>query len=554
VDALGNAFIAGWTSGSLGGPNAGRSDAFLAKYDASGNLLWTRQFGTSDYDYGTAVAADTKGNVYIAGHSSRPWSDAFIAKYDGSGNLLWTREILGSEAPSLAVDVLGNVYVCGDTCRSLGGPNAGDSDAYVSKYNGDGNLLWTCQLGTSASDESSSVAVDKKGNVYFSGWTYGSLGAPNAAGRDALLVRLRPVPPHFTQGNGSDWADDPLLGSSTTIKKAGCYVSSIAMMLNLFGHNVNPGELNRFLSDVIPGTSPRLAFGSIPQSTNYGQIDGFAGLPVSFDTKTFGKSLSRGELVEEIGQIVEQYGPVFLRVPQWGRGEESFPEYKHAIIAWKVEDGQIFIRDPGSPRSGLDPTRDLKTLTLDDYVAWVNGSVGNPKFRLDTEYGFLLDGKYTYAFVKESDSPDRIRGAAHSPIEFVITDPMGRRVGYDPVLGMPYLEIPESDYWRVGSIVAPDGTLVLDADEPIDFQIGEVLDGAYTLEVFGLGPGSWSINLGIDSVSGFDPRQLVFAGTVDMGSYQRLTFYVPEPAALGLLFIGGLALMRRRRKLLLLKP
>ena len=47
VDADGNAFISGETEGSLGGPNAGGGDVFLAKYDSAGNLLWTDQLGTS---------------------------------------------------------------------------------------------------------------------------------------------------------------------------------------------------------------------------------------------------------------------------------------------------------------------------------------------------------------------------------------------------------------------------------------------------------------------------------------------------------------------------
>ncbi len=48
ADGLGNVYISGYSDGSLEGPNAGGSDAFVSKYDASGTLQWTRQFGTSD--------------------------------------------------------------------------------------------------------------------------------------------------------------------------------------------------------------------------------------------------------------------------------------------------------------------------------------------------------------------------------------------------------------------------------------------------------------------------------------------------------------------------
>ena len=45
ADHLGNVFVSGYTQGNLGGPNMGDFDAFLSKYNASGNLLWSREFG-----------------------------------------------------------------------------------------------------------------------------------------------------------------------------------------------------------------------------------------------------------------------------------------------------------------------------------------------------------------------------------------------------------------------------------------------------------------------------------------------------------------------------
>ena len=67
ADGLGNVYISGYTEGSLGGPNAGIYDAWLAHYDGAGNQTWIRQFGTTDHDEALAAGPDGAGGVYVSG-------------------------------------------------------------------------------------------------------------------------------------------------------------------------------------------------------------------------------------------------------------------------------------------------------------------------------------------------------------------------------------------------------------------------------------------------------------------------------------------------------
>ncbi|NOY40985.1 MAG: hypothetical protein GXP26_03990 [Planctomycetes bacterium] len=199
ADGLGNVYISGFTSSGFEGPNAGIFDAFVSKYDASGSFLWTKQLGTSGIDFSWGVSADGLGNVYISGRTdgsldgpSAGNADAFLSKYDASGTLLWTEQLgtsSGEESTSVSADGLGNVYISGYTWGSLGGPNVGGADAFLSKYDASGSLLWTEQLGTSAYDYSDGVSVDGLGNVYISGWTWGNLEGPNAGGHDAFVSK-----------------------------------------------------------------------------------------------------------------------------------------------------------------------------------------------------------------------------------------------------------------------------------------------------------------------------------------------------------------------------
>jgi hypothetical protein len=184
ADALGSVFIAGQTSGNLDQPNVASPDAFVAKYDAAGALQWTRQMGTNAFHSFEGVSADGLGNVYLTGHrGSGSATIALLTKFDGAGNLQWTRELGAASinrSEGISADALGNVYISGDTTGALGGPNAGSYDAFVSKYDAAGALQWTRQYGTASSDFSRGVSHDGLGNVFISG---------NLAEYDAFIAR-----------------------------------------------------------------------------------------------------------------------------------------------------------------------------------------------------------------------------------------------------------------------------------------------------------------------------------------------------------------------------
>ena len=186
VDTKGNAYITGVTYGNLdGNTNAGYIDVFVSKYDANGNRLWTRLLGTSDLDLGFGIAVDTKGNAYITGNIG-------VCKYDTNGNRLWTR-LLGTSGSEvgygIAVDTNGNAYITGSTPEDLdGNTNAGNEDIFVSKYDTNGNKLWTKLLGSSSPDYGNGIAVDTNGNAYLTGYTRGDLDGNTNAGDYDIFV------------------------------------------------------------------------------------------------------------------------------------------------------------------------------------------------------------------------------------------------------------------------------------------------------------------------------------------------------------------------------
>ena len=172
VDSTG-VYVTGDTSGDFPGwTNQGYEDVFVRKYDASGNELWTRQFGTAAGDFARGICADSTG-VYVAGTTEGPppgeppsgWHYAFVHKYDFDGNELWIREF-GSDqhawAEAICADSTG-IYVAGTADAFPGHTSYGYNDAFVRKYDASGNELWTSQFGTADPDGANAVCINSAG-------------------------------------------------------------------------------------------------------------------------------------------------------------------------------------------------------------------------------------------------------------------------------------------------------------------------------------------------------------------------------------------------------
>ena len=166
------------------------------------DILWTRQFGTTDDDEAVDAAIDIAGNLYVVGSTSSALPgqtslgsrDAFVRKYNSDGEELWTRQFgtqAWDEAWDVAVDDAGNLYVVGWTLGALPGQShLGRGDAYLRKYDGDGNELWTRQFGSEDNDKARGVRLDSAGDLYVAGDTEGAPPHLTLLGRwDAFVIK-----------------------------------------------------------------------------------------------------------------------------------------------------------------------------------------------------------------------------------------------------------------------------------------------------------------------------------------------------------------------------
>jgi len=275
LDQAGNAYVVGSTQGDLDGNTkacqwCGDNDVFIIKYDTNGNKLWSRQFGSTDSwgwgaeedAYGAAV--DANGDVYVAGYTYgnldgdhngyMMGSDAFVAKYDPNGNEIWTRQFGGTYnddgALSVAVNDSGAIYVAGFTTGTVGGNlSNGMTDAFIAMFNRDGDMLWSRQAGTNSDDWATGVAVGPDGDVYMTGITWGSLeGMPNGM-MDVFVSKYDPDGIKlWDRQYGSEGNDSP---SGIATDKSGNIFVAGATDGNLGGTSlgINDIFITKFLPD-----------------------------------------------------------------------------------------------------------------------------------------------------------------------------------------------------------------------------------------------------------------------------------------------------------------
>lgn len=223
----------------------------VAAYDVSSPLVidpvlsYSTYLGGSSDDFGSGVAVDTSGNVYVTGatgstnfptlNPQQPTNaggfDAFVTKLNRTGGLVYSTYLGGKPgmkvikrnppfppdtlhfsgddiSSDIAVDVAGNAYLIGNT-ESLDFPRVnaikdtlgGDTDAFVTKLNSTGSaLVYSTYLGGNADEQGFGIATDTQDNAYVTGLT-GSSDFPyiNAIKdtlsgfRDAFVAKLNPT-------------------------------------------------------------------------------------------------------------------------------------------------------------------------------------------------------------------------------------------------------------------------------------------------------------------------------------------------------------------------
>ncbi|MBL4658658.1 MAG: T9SS type A sorting domain-containing protein [Flavobacteriales bacterium] len=226
--ASGSVYATGYFTGSIDvdpGPgtvmlnSVGLADAYIIKYDASGNYLWAFNIGSADSDYGNGIVCDqTSGSIYIIGafgdsadfdpgigtdfrHAidNKAW---FLAKYDSSGNYLWAIDGEGaySDAHCLSYNpVYDHIAVGGEFFDSLDfdpGPDTallsvnGNTDNFIVNYDGSGNYQWGINIGNSNYDFIRDISTEHVLNsVYVTGSYYDTLDFDPSVGVSELIAQ-----------------------------------------------------------------------------------------------------------------------------------------------------------------------------------------------------------------------------------------------------------------------------------------------------------------------------------------------------------------------------
>jgi len=179
VDANGNVYVVGNTTGSFGGQiEKGDQDVYLTKYDSAGNVQWTRLLGSQSSASGYSLALDPTGGVVVAGSTTGPLSqnaigggtDSFVAKYSGDGTQKWLHQldpVSNDTAFAVTVDTTGNVYYGGQVNGPIasGQTRVGGLDGYITKLDNKGGVVSRQQVGTTGTDQVSQMATTVDGGL-----------------------------------------------------------------------------------------------------------------------------------------------------------------------------------------------------------------------------------------------------------------------------------------------------------------------------------------------------------------------------------------------------
>ena len=234
ADALGNVIVAGYYEGDidLGGgtlTSAGGDDVFLAKFDSGGSHLWSQRFGGATLDHLWDVVVDSADRAVITGMfggvidfgggtlTSTGGSDAYLAKFDTGGGHVWSQRFGDSGSQigrRLGCNASGDLALAGsfDGAVDFGGgllTSAGGHDAFVARFDSNGNHVWSQRFGDADHQIALGVAIDAADNVAITGHFEGTVdfggGVLTSTDiRDVFVAKFDAIGDHVWSGSYGD--------------------------------------------------------------------------------------------------------------------------------------------------------------------------------------------------------------------------------------------------------------------------------------------------------------------------------------------------------------
>jgi hypothetical protein len=199
------------------------ANAFLAKYDNTGALIWVKEFFYPCSIWGSScLFTDSHNNIYTTGAfaglnnavndsisiSTSGSADAYLAKYDSNGILQWINTITGDYdevSSTIVTDSLGNIYIGGYYNNQPVNPsysnnmssyfdtiivtknNLGKDDMFLAKYNASGNCQWVTSIFGNGIDYMRDITLTASDNILITG-RCGTLGDSTVFGNQVIYA------------------------------------------------------------------------------------------------------------------------------------------------------------------------------------------------------------------------------------------------------------------------------------------------------------------------------------------------------------------------------
>lgn len=187
--------------------NIGEYDYWILNIDGSGNIVWRKNFGGGEIDLVYAMTKTLDGNYVIVGDTRSNNgnvenlignADVWALKISESGNILWSKTFGGSQFESArdVVALTDGTFAIVASSRSNDvnlDNNYGVNDTWLFVIDADGNFLKQKNLGGSKLDFGEGVTQTADGSLIITGNTESSDGdfSSNKGNKDLLLIKVK---------------------------------------------------------------------------------------------------------------------------------------------------------------------------------------------------------------------------------------------------------------------------------------------------------------------------------------------------------------------------